>query len=164
MKKTIYFIFAGFLSIIACQNRTNTKSKNFNKEIKFKNDLKVEIIDSTGKKIASFKTELADDEYKRQTGLMYRKIMNDDQAMLFVFDDEEPRYFYMKNTYIPLDIIYIDANKRIVSWIKNAKPLDETTLPSTQPAQFVLEIKSGLIEQKGIKKGMKTRFNLPKKD
>ncbi len=163
MKKIIYFLFIGFLMLFACQNQPDTKSKNLNKEIEFKNDLKVEIIDSTENKIAIFKTELADDEYKRQTGLMYRKNMKDDQAMLFVFDDEEPRFFYMKNTYIPLDIIYIDANKRIASWIKNAKPLDETTLPSTQAAQFVLEIKSGLIEQKGIKKGMKVQFTLPKK-
>jgi hypothetical protein len=64
--------------------------------------------------------------------------------MLFVFDDATERYFYMKNTKIPLDIIYISDTKKIVSFQKNAQPFDESSLPSNVPAKYVLEINAGL--------------------
>ena len=163
MKRYI-FLWVGLLLFLSCNDKTESTKANLNKEINFRNDLPVQIIDTTGKLIAEFNTELADDEYERQTGLMYRKHMKDNQAMLFVFEEEAPKYFYMKNTYIPLDIIYVDKSKKIVSWSENAKPLDETSLPSGKPAQYVLEIKGGLIKQKGIKKGMHLKFTIPASD
>ena len=97
--------------------------------------------------------EIADNSYERQTGLMYRKNMQNNRGMLFIFNNEKPRSFYMKNTYIPLDIIYISANKTIVSIAKNTNPLDETSIPSTGPAMYVLEINAGLSKQWGLKAG-----------
>ncbi|MGA1225709.1 MAG: DUF192 domain-containing protein [Tamlana sp.] len=89
--------------------------------------------------------EIADTEYETQTGLMYRSSMKTNQGMLFVFDDVAPRSFYMKNTKIPLDLIFIDGNNKIVSFQKNAKPFDESSLPSNAPAKYVLEINAGLV-------------------
>ncbi len=154
MKKIILLI--GFISlIISCnQSNQNKVSKNINKEIKFHKDGVVSIMDSLNNKIVDFDIEIADDEFERETGLMYRKSMKDNQAMLFVFEDEKPRYFYMKNTYIPLDIIFINSKDKIVSIAKNAKVLDETTLASKFPAKYVLEIKAGISKQKGIETGM----------
>jgi len=97
--------------------------------------------------LSQFNIEIADDEYKRQTGLMNRPSMKDDQAMLFIFPIEDFRSFYMKNTFIALDIIYIDKNGEIVSFQYDAQPLDESALPSNIPAQYVLEIKAGLAEK-----------------
>ena len=68
------------------------------------------------------------------------------QGMLFVFDDVSQRFFYMKNTKIPLDLIYLNENKSIVSFHENAQPFDESSLPSNFPAKYVLEINAGLIE------------------
>jgi uncharacterized membrane protein (UPF0127 family) len=67
--------------------------------------------------------------------------------MLFIFPDEDFRSFYMKNTKIPLDIIYIDEAKSIVSIQKNAKPFNETSLPSDVPAKYVLEVNGGLSDE-----------------
>ncbi|MBT8273553.1 MAG: DUF192 domain-containing protein [Bacteroidia bacterium] len=100
--------------------------------------------------LAKFNIEIADDEYERQTGLMYRRQMNDDEAMLFIFPSEDYRSFYMKNTYIALDIIYIDQKGEIVSFQYDAQPLDEKALPSNIPAKYVLEIKAGLAEKYDI--------------
>ena len=97
--------------------------------------------------LAEFNIEIADDEYERQTGLMNRPSMNDDQAMLFIFPYEDYRSFYMKSTLIYLDIIYIDKDGEIVSIQYDAQPLDETALPSNVPAQYVLEIKAGLAKK-----------------
>lgn len=88
--------------------------------------------------------EIANTDYEIQTGLMYRNFMQNNQGMLFIFNDEKPRSFYMKNTKIPLDIIFINDAKTIVSFQKNAKPFDESSLPSNFPAKYVLEINAGL--------------------
>lgn len=108
--------------------------------------------------IKSIDIEIADDEYQTQTGMMYRDSMKDNQGMLFVFLIAQYHSFYMKNTRIPLDIIYIDSDKKIVSIQKNAKPFDETSLPSNAPAQYVLEINAGLSETWKLEVGDKIEF------
>lgn len=102
--------------------------------------------------------EIADDAYQTQTGLMYRDDLGEDQGMLFVFPEDDFRFFYMKNTKIALDIIYIGSNKKIVSFQKNAIPYDETSLPSEVPAQYVLEVNAGTADQIGIKVGDHIEF------
>ena len=103
--------------------------------------------------IASFDIEIAKTEYETQTGLMYRDSMKTDRGMLFIFDNASPRYFYMKNTRLPLDIIYVSEDKKIVSFYENAEPFNESSLPSEAPAKYVLEINGGLIEKLGISVG-----------
>jgi uncharacterized membrane protein (UPF0127 family) len=103
--------------------------------------------------VAILDIEIADDEYKTQTGLMYRSGMEDNQAMLFIFPDEQARSFYMKDTQFALDIIYANANREIVSFQKNARPYNETSLPSGQPAQYVLEVNAGLSDHWGLEEG-----------
>lgn len=94
-----------------------------------------------------FDIEIADTNFDIQTGLMYRDELGKSQGMLFVFNDEQERYFYMKNTKIPLDLIYINAKQKIVSFQKNAKPFNEASLPSNALAKYVLEINAGLTDQ-----------------
>jgi uncharacterized membrane protein (UPF0127 family) len=128
-------------------------------EVSFKKEgtlnLKKAISDSI---INSIDIEIADNEYETQTGLMYRTELGTNQGMLFIFPDVSLRSFYMKNTKIPLDIIYIDDAKTIVSFQKNAKPLDETSLPSDAPAKYVLEINGGLSDQWKLEVGDKIKF------
>lgn len=108
-----------------------------------------------------FKTiaiEIADDDYQTQTGLMYRDHMDEDNGMLFIFPEEEYKSFYMKNTKIALDIIYINADKTIVSFQKNAQPFSEASLPSNAPAQYVLEINAGLADEWQLEVGDKIEY------
>jgi uncharacterized membrane protein (UPF0127 family) len=109
--------------------------------------------------IANFDIEIAEDEYETQTGLMHRKSMANNNAMLFIFPDMRPRSFYMKNTYISLDIIYLNNDNTIVSIQENAKPLDETSLPSEGPAQYVLEVNGGLSQKFSIAVGDRMEFS-----
>ena len=102
--------------------------------------------------------EIANSEYETQTGLMYRDAMETNQGMLFIFPDETQRYFYMKNTKIALDIIYISGNKTIVSFQKNAKPFNESSLPSTFPAKYVLEVNAGLSDAWSLRIGDRIQF------
>lgn len=91
--------------------------------------------------------ELAQTDYEIQTGLMYRKTMGEKQGMLFIFQEEAPHSFYMKNTLIPLDILFIDKDLKIVNIQKDARPLSEAGIPSAGPVQYVLEINAGLSER-----------------
>ncbi|SDS59886.1 DUF192 domain-containing protein [Gramella sp. MAR_2010_147] len=110
------------------------------------------LIKASGDTIQKLDIELAESDYEHQTGLMYRESMKEDQGMLFLYTSERVRSFYMKNTYIPLDIIYYDADSSLVSIQKNATPRDETSLPSEGPAQYILEINGGLSDQWGLEK------------
>ena len=128
-------------------------------EITFKKEGELSLFKAeTDSLIAKFNIEIADNEYETQTGLMDRKSMKDTNAMLFIFPDMQLRSFYMKNTLIPLDIIYLDNNNSIVSIQENTKPLDEASLPSGSPAQYVLEINGGLSQQLNIEVGDKMSF------
>ena len=105
-----------------------------------------------------FDVELAESDNSRAMGLMYRKQMADDVGMLFIFPDEFRRAFWMKNTLIPLDILYFDSNKKLVSQSLNTPPCRNTTTrcpnyPSDKPAKYVLEINAGLSDKYGFKKG-----------
>lgn len=105
-----------------------------------------------------FEVELADDEHERAMGLMYREEMGDDEGMLFIFPSERPRAFWMKNTLIPLDILYFDRHKKLVSFSLDTPPCKNTTsrcpsYPSEKPAKYVLEINAGLVKKHKIQIG-----------
>lgn len=115
--------------------------------IEFKKEGELVLKKANDSIIKSLEIEIADDEYQTQTGLMYRDFMGQNQGMLFVFPEADYHSFYMKNTKFALDIIYIDADKKIVSFQKNAQPYSEASLPSNVPAMYVLEINAGLADQ-----------------
>lgn len=114
---------------------------------------RVEIVTSKG--VRSFSVEIADTDASRELGLMFRRHLAPDRGMLFEFDRPDVQSFWMKNTLIPLDIIYIGADGRIVSIARDARPLDETPLYSTGPAKGVLEIEGGLSAKLDIEPGDK---------
>lgn len=103
-----------------------------------------------------FKAMIADDDQSRARGLMFVDDLPDDQGMLFVFRREAPRAFWMRNTRIPLDIIYLDAELRVVTIIKSAKPCRTQRCPSyssASPAQYVLELNGGMSDRLGLEIG-----------
>lgn len=102
--------------------------------------------------------EIVDTEAEITTGLMYRRSMPANAGMLFIFDRPEPRSFWMKNTYIPLDIIFIDDLQKIVTIQSNTRPLSEASVPSSRPAQYVLEVNAGFCQQHGITEGAFVSF------
>ena len=108
-----------------------------------------------GKEIIKIKVEVADDNSEREIGLMFRKNLDENSGMLFVFDEENYQTFWMKNTLIPLDIIFIDNNFKIVD-IKHAVPCKEEPCEiysSGKPAKYVLEVNGNFTTKKNIKIG-----------
>lgn len=107
-----------------------------------------------------FQVELADDVAERAQGLMWRGSMPADRGMIFNFPQPVSQSFWMQNTFIPLDIIYIGDDGRIVSIAKNTEPLSEAPIPSGAPARGVLEINAGLSDRLGIAPGDRVRHRI----
>jgi uncharacterized membrane protein (UPF0127 family) len=101
----------------------------------------------------TFHVEVADEPQERSRGLMFRRSMADDHGMLFDFEEEEPASFWMRNTYIPLDMIFIEADGTIESIAERTTPLSEKSVRSRGPVRYVLEINGGLSETLGIEPG-----------
>ena len=110
-------------------------------------------VDVEGKR---FTVEIADDDQSRARGLMFRDEMADDHGMFFIFSREQPRSFWMRNTRIPLDIIYLDRDLKVVSIAADTPPCRSRrcpSYPSRGPAQYVLEINAGQAEALGLERG-----------
>lgn len=156
MKKLCYLIVGTALifSLEGCKETSKGATKVLTKEISFTKEaqgtLKKAKTDSI---LANLELEIAETDYETQTGLMYRKSMQANRGMLFIFPNEQRRSFYMKNTEFGLDIIYLNAKKEVVSIQKDAQPLNQTSLPSEAPATYVLEVNAGLSDQWGLEAG-----------
>ncbi len=111
-----------------------------------------------GKVLKKIDVEIAENEAERAKGLMYRPYMPDSLGMLFIFERPEPQAFWMKNTQIALDIIYVDEDRKIVSIQKNARPFSEESLPSLGEAQYVVEVNAGYTDLHGINVGDRIEF------
>ncbi|MDC6366741.1 MULTISPECIES: DUF192 domain-containing protein [Flavobacteriaceae] len=145
------------LLLTSCKNEVKKEIKT--EAITFTKEGSLTIMQSeTDSVLVQFDIEIAESDYETQTGLMYRESMEENQGMLFIFPDVAMHSFYMKNTQIPLDIIYIDENQKIASFQKNAKPFDESGLSSQVPVKYVLEINAGLSDAKGIQIGDRISF------
>lgn len=105
--------------------------------------------------------EVADTDKLREKGLMFRNDLPDNGGMLFVYDDPQPAAMWMKNTRIPLDILFIDEEKRIINIHEEAIPYSEVPLFSRRSARYALELKGGAVQKNGIKAGDKVQFELP---
>lgn len=154
IRKSIFLSIslAGILAT-GCKDKPETQSQDIAEPISFTKEAEAYLTRPGGDTIQFLQLEIADDDYQRETGLMYRETMEQDQGMLFIFENEQPRGFYMKNTNIPLDLIFLNAENKIVSIKKNAKPKSLETIPSEVPAQYVLEVNAGLSDEWGLQVG-----------
>jgi uncharacterized protein len=115
-------------------------------ELRFMNE-------KSNKVIAAIDIEVADDNAEREQGLMYRDTMAENAGMLFLMETEEIQTFWMKNTVLPLDIIFVDSDRRIVSIHRNCTPYSLDQIPSVKPALYVVEVNAGYTVKYGIKTG-----------
>lgn len=123
-------------------------------EPQFKKEGELEFVGKNNKElIRKIDIELAENDDERMQGLMYRRSMDDSKGMLFIFQREEPQSFWMKNTVIPLDIMYVNSKMEIVKIFKNTVPFSEKSLPSEKPATYVVEVAGGYSDKYGIKEG-----------
>jgi uncharacterized membrane protein (UPF0127 family) len=110
-------------------------------------------ITPAGARAHAFRVEVARTEPEQARGLMFRTTMGADEGMIFPYDPPQTVAFWMKNTVIPLDIIFIGADRRVLNIAANAVPYSEASLPSAGPVSAVLELNGGRARQLGIVPG-----------
>jgi uncharacterized membrane protein (UPF0127 family) len=118
---------------------------------------KVTILTKEGRE-RSFQVEIADTPAKRELGLQYRRELPADQGMIFLFPNESQQTFWMKNTPIPLDMIFINRDRKIVGIVEQATPFTLDSRSVNGASQYVLEINGGLSQKYGFVKGDSVRF------
>lgn len=135
-----YFIYNNFIK----NNEPELEYYTFTKEGE------LTFTDSLGTLKAKIDLEIADNEYERQLGLMNRKEMKENQGMLFIFPRQDYESFWMRNTLMSLDMIFVNSQKKIVTIHKNTKTLSDTSYPSSEPAMYVVEVTAGFTDKHNI--------------
>ena len=115
------------------------------------------VLIETGSSQYRFEVEIADDAAERAEGLMYRENLADNAGMLFLYPKDQPVDFWMKNTLLSLDIVYVRSDGTIARIAENTKPLSEQLLPSGEPIRAVLEVKGGTMRALGVSVGDRLR-------
>mgnify|MGYP005861519407 CR=1 FL=1 len=139
--------------LYSCQSNQK-QNQDLSLGFEFEKDTLLQFIKNNDTLTPVFEIELAQSDYEKETGLMHRKTMKPNQGMLFVYTTEKSRpTFYMKNTYIPLDLIYLNSKKEIVDFNLNTTPLSEDWISSNIPSTYVLEVNAGTVETLNLKLG-----------
>ena len=137
----------------------NNRDQNIEPEYySFTKDGELTFTDSLGNSKTKIDLEIADNEYKRQLGLMNRPTMEENQGMLFIFPVEQMESFWMRNTLISLDMIFVNKDKKIVTIHKNTKVLSSQSYPSSAPVMYVVEVLGGFTDRHNIVVGDKINW------
>ncbi len=137
-------------------NRAEPPVSARNIEPQFQHEGNGWMLSSDGDTLLNIKLELAESREEIEYGMMYRKSFHPERyGMLFFMGQERQQSFWMRNTYVPLDIIYLNDDLEVVSIVHNATPLDETSRPSEGPASHVLELPGSMCISNGIQRGTK---------
>ena len=149
---------------IVVNNKNSTPSYTVeNTAPTFKKEGELLFIDNTeSDTLAVIDIEVADNDQKTAQGLMYRSSMPENAGMLFLMPREDIQGFWMRNTYIPLDMIFVNSNKQIVTIHANTTPMNENSYISTAPALYVVEVNAGYCNKNNINEGDKIDFTISK--
>lgn len=152
----IIIILAGLTTYYGYLNERNKEfvsgSKNTPKPIVLASG-SVTFFDAQKNKSVQIFVDIAENEYQQSKGLMFQESFPDNQGMLFTYETEMQRFFWMKNTPVPLDIIYINGALKVVKIHKNTQPYSESIYASEEVAQFVVEVNAGFCDRYGIELG-----------
>ena len=132
-------------------------------EAQFLKKEKIVLENKLSKDKAIFLVELAKNEYEREKGLQCKKYLKKNEGMLFIWSEEDYRNFWMKNTAIPLDLIFINSKFEIVDIYFDATPFNKKLIRSQNRAKFVLELNAGIFKKLGFNIGDSIKFKKNKK-
>ncbi|MFK7844989.1 MAG: DUF192 domain-containing protein [Rhodothermales bacterium] len=155
---TYLFIFL-LLALAGCTS-DNGSDVIDEPNIEFRPDGVLEVIRTDGSVLTTLVIEIAAGDSARARGLMQRNSLPARGGMLFLDDEEKIQTFWMRNTPLPLDLIFVDADSQIVSISKRARPFTEQTISSADTALYVLEVNAGFTDRYGIDESMRISWRL----
>jgi len=140
----------------ACGNKPQSQQRPLSSM--FQKQGTLTIFDNSDQPLTTINIEIADTPQKRETGLMGRPTLGEKDGMLFIFEAEQQLSFWMMNTMIPLDMMFIDADHRIVTIQRNTVPFSKDSYSADKPGQYVLEVNGGFCDRYGIVVGQKVEW------
>ncbi|HDS00731.1 MAG TPA: DUF192 domain-containing protein [candidate division Zixibacteria bacterium] len=154
------FLISQFLPWPAEKKPANKAIRNQDRSsvFDFRKEGEVKFLDVDGELKVEIDVEIADDPGEITLGLMYRDDLDSRQGMLFIFEDEQPRSFWMRNTILPLDMIFADSSGKIVTIHEHTVPYSKESYISTIPAQYVVEVNAGFVNSHNINIGDKIEW------
>lgn len=150
-------LLAIVLMLTACENNRPHPVQQ-PADIPFRTDGSLDFVRDDGSVATTIAIEIAETDSARVRGLMQRSSLPPQSGMLFIFEEEEMQGFWMANTPLALDIIYVAADSTIVSIAKYTRPFSPESIPSRRPAQFVVEVTAGFTDRHGIVEGDRIRW------
>lgn len=156
LNKTLLLIILSLS--IGCSNSETKSDPNQPKGRIITPESELTFFDKEGNALSTLQIAIADEQMERNQGLMDVRTMDQDEGMLFIFDEIRPLSFWMANTPLSLDIMYVNEDSVIVRIYADTTPFSEATLPSEAPAKYVVETNAGYALTYGITEGMKIRF------
>ncbi len=144
------------LSLLGCPSTGNEDSVETGTE--FTKEGTLTFIQPDSSSAATIDIEIADTPEERERGLMFRRSMGYDRGMLFLFDTADESGFWMKNTAMPLDIIFVAPDSQVVSISERTRPFSEDQIRPAAPKQFVVEVRAGFVNRFGITDSTRIRW------
>lgn len=151
---------AVLMLVLGCEEQKPSIQRIERPEPQFRKEGMLQFKDSTGKQLMEIEIELADDQYERSQGMMYRKSMAENRGMLFIFPEPDHQSFWMKNCYVSLDMIFVGADMKVVSIQKNTPIMSTAAQPSNGLAQYVIEVNAGFSDRYGIYPGVVVSYQI----
>lgn len=156
LNRTIPLAVLAILLAAGCGDRPRAQERPIASMFQNEGTLTFEKADGT--KLATIAIEIADDQQQRESGLMGRPTLGENNGMLFVFEQEQPLAFWMMNTMISLDMVFVNAQKEIVTIHTNTTPFSAESYPAAKEGMYVVEVNAGFCQRYGIEVGDRIRF------
>lgn len=154
---TVHLFLLVAILFAACGDQSKERSSIYNGRT-VTPELTVQFVTPEGEFVSEVEVQISDDISERSQGLMDVRQLPEDHGMLFIFEEEQPLSFWMANTPLPLDIMYVNSDSIIVSIYHSTTPFSEKGLPSGDPALYVVETNGGYAISRGIEEGYRIRF------
>ncbi|HET8864199.1 MAG TPA: DUF192 domain-containing protein [Gracilimonas sp.] len=145
-------------TLTSCQNKDSKEEQESDRGRQLELTQEVTFLNSSSDTVSTLKVAVADEQEERNQGLMDVNEMSSDAGMLFIFPEESELSFYMANTPLSLDIMFVNADSIIVRIHHSTTPFNSEQLPSGKPAKFVVETNAGYAVANDIQEGMRIRF------
>ncbi len=152
----ISFVLSPILFVSSCsdsQQQTENEVEESGRQLQFTG--KVSFIKDESDTVSTVEVAVADNNQSRSEGLMNVNELPEDSGMLFIFENDQSRSFWMANTPLPLDILFVNSDMNIVRIHRNTQPYSQESIQSDAPARFVVEVNGGYTIEHDIREGMK---------
>jgi len=128
-------------------------------DVPFQKEGTLSFLTPDGDTVQTIDIEIAETDVERATGLMRRRALPANSGMLFIMDDEDTTGFWMKNTPLPLDIMFVAADSHIINIVRRTTPFSEEVIRPAAPKKFVVEVRGGYSDRLGITEGMRIAWS-----